>query len=76
MGGVVLASRLLLVREPLRRQGGPFQGSGKYHVIEKRAVFLPCLVLFVDQFLFGLVILGLEVGNCAYIRRCSTSLAP
>lgn len=55
---VVLARRLLLVRKPLRCQGWPFKGSAQDHIVEERAVFLPCLVLFVDDLLLSIVVFG------------------
>lgn len=56
MNAMVLALGIFDVGEPLGGQGRPLQGGAENHVVEKRAVLLPCLVLLVDELLFLLAI--------------------
>ena len=43
----------LLVWQPLCRQGRPFESCAQHQIVEKRCIFLPCLVLFVDYLFFS-----------------------
>ena len=51
----------MFVREPLRGERWPVESSAQYHVIEKRRIFLPGLVLFIDDLLLILGILNSEL---------------
>jgi hypothetical protein len=52
-----LCDILLVVGKPLSGQCWPVQSSAQNHVVEERRIFLPRLVLFVDNLVLGLLII-------------------
>ena len=49
------------IGKPLGGQGRPVQRGAEDHVIEKGCILLPRLVLFIDELLFGLGIVLVEL---------------
>jgi hypothetical protein len=59
VGAHVLAGDLLHVGQPLCAKGGPLEGAAVEDVVEQDRVFLPYLVLLVDEFVLDLLLVGL-----------------